>query len=193
MFLLIGVGLAFLVALVLGGRPARLGQARFRASYLILLALILQILIFSRWWQGQSGLGAMAAPLYVVSMVLLIVAVWLNRRVPGMALLGVGLALNAAVITANGGHMPASFQALQTAGLLEPGASFETLRVTNSSLITEGTPLWFLGDIFALPKPFPLANVFSVGDILIAAGASWFILAMMLRPPIGPKPEPSNL
>lgn len=188
MFLLVGVGLAFLVALVLGGRPARLAHVRFRASYLVLLALALQILIFSRWWQEQSSLGAMAAPLYVVSMALLIVAVWLNRRVPGLALLGVGLALNAAVITANGGHMPASFQALQTAGLLEPGASFETLRVTNSSLITEDTPLWFLGDIFALPKSFPLANVFSLGDILIAAGASWFLLATMLRPPTNPKP-----
>ncbi len=192
MFLLVGVGLAFLLALILGGRPARLAQARFRASWLVLVALALQILIFSRWWQEHSGLGATTAPLYIVSMLLLVVAVWLNRRVPGMALLGVGLLLNTAVITANGGHMPASFQALQTAGLLEPGASFETLRVTNSSLITENTPLWFLGDIFAIPHPFPLANVFSLGDILIAAGASWFILATTLRPP-KPTPEPHTL
>jgi MFS family permease len=34
--------------------------------------------------------------------------------------------------------------------------------------------LWFLGDVFALPAGFPMANVFSVGDVLIVVGA--FIL-----------------
>jgi hypothetical protein len=31
--------------------------------------------------------------------------------------------------------------------------------------------LAFLGDVFAIPRGWPLANVFSVGDVLIAVGA----------------------
>lgn len=42
-------------------------------------------------------------------------------------------------------------------------------RFTNSGPL-EAPRLWFLGDIFAIPSGFPLANVFSVGDVLILAG-----------------------
>ena len=33
--------------------------------------------------------------------------------------------------------------------------------------------LAFLGDVFSLPASWPLSNVFSVGDILIALGIVW--------------------
>ena len=36
--------------------------------------------------------------------------------------------------------------------------------------------LWFLGDVFALPARLPLANVFSVGDLLIGLGMIAFII-----------------
>ncbi len=37
----------------------------------------------------------------------------------------------------------------------------------------------FLGDIFVLPRPLPLANVFSIGDVLIGLGGALFILRTM--------------
>ena len=39
-----------------------------------------------------------------------------------------------------------------------------------------------LTDIFALPTWVPFANVFSVGDVLIAAGVVVVIVAAMRRP-----------
>jgi hypothetical protein len=33
--------------------------------------------------------------------------------------------------------------------------------------------LAFLGDVFSLPASWPLSNVFSVGDVLIALGVVW--------------------
>jgi Family of unknown function (DUF5317) len=33
--------------------------------------------------------------------------------------------------------------------------------------------LAFLGDMFHLPASWPLSNVFSIGDILIALGIAW--------------------
>jgi len=174
--------LALLLSLLMGGRLERLAQVHFRGSSLILFALGIQVVIFSSLWQRWVGASPWSQVLYVLSLFLLGVASWLNRRVPGVVLLASGLLLNAAVILANGGHMPTSFQALRSAGIVEPGATFESLRVTNSSLIDETTPLWFLGDIFAVPKALPLANVFSVGDVLIGLGAAWFLLANMRVP-----------
>jgi hypothetical protein len=36
-----------------------------------------------------------------------------------------------------------------------------------------GPRLAFLGDVFAVPASWPLSNVFSVGDMLIAVGLAW--------------------
>ena len=90
-----------------------------------------------------------------------------NRRVPGMALVALGAALNLLAITANGGVMPASAEALAAAGLpvAEPG--FE-----NSAALADPR-LAFLGDVFAIPASWPLSNVFSVGDVCIGAGLAW--------------------
>ena len=35
--------------------------------------------------------------------------------------------------------------------------------------------LAFLGDVFYIPASWPLSNVFSVGDVLIALGVAWAI------------------
>ncbi len=38
--------------------------------------------------------------------------------------------------------------------------------------MNEAPALWILTDIFALPPPMPFANVFSIGDVLIAIGVA---------------------
>ena len=66
--------------------------------------------------------------------------------------------------------MPASRAALRLAGL-----PVSAIPHNNSELATSGDHLRFLGDVFALPHSLPLANVFSIGDILIAIGLAWLI------------------
>ena len=39
-----------------------------------------------------------------------------------------------------------------------------------------------VGDILVLPRPFPFANVFSLGDVLIGVGAALFLVWTMRRP-----------
>jgi hypothetical protein len=177
MILLAVLALALAVSFILGGRLEGLGRIHVRHSYLILLALAIQILVFSAAWQASLSGSAWSSLLYGLSLALLLAAVWVNRRVPGLALLGVGLCCNALVILSNGGHMPASLAALRQAGILAADAAFDTLQANNSGLIGPGTALWFLGDVFAVPAAVPLANVFSVGDVLIALGGAWFIWA----------------
>ena len=115
--------------------------------------------------------------MYALSLGLLILTVWLNRSTPGFLVLGVGLLLNTIVILANGGHMPASLQALQGAGIATSQAAFEAGRTANSSVMNDSTLFWFLGDVFWVPQTLPLANVFSIGDVFIALGAIWFVVA----------------
>lgn len=170
---------ALLLSFLVGGRIERLAQVEFKRGYLVLIALGTQMLIFSSWGEGWAEILAWRSALYLLSLLLLIVAFWLNRRVPGMALLGVGLLLNSAVILANEGRMPVALEALKAAGMADSRAEFESMPSANSTLMGENTPLWFLGDIFAVPKQIPLANVFSVGDVLVGLGGAWFIFANM--------------
>ena len=179
MILLVFVAIGLILALILGGRIENLARVHFRLGYLVLLALAIQVMVFSPWWRRMVGTGFWVEVPYTLSLLLLLLAVWLNRRVPGLLLLGLGLFLNAAVILANGGRMPASLEALRMAGIADSTQSFAALPSTNSSLIGPDTPLWFLGDIFAIPKGIPLANVFSIGDVFIALGAIWFLFGVM--------------
>jgi MFS family permease len=83
-----------------------------------------------------------------------------------MWLIALGGAMNLVAIAANGGVIPASPAALLTAGRGLGTAGFR-----NSAALADPN-LAFLGDIFALPPPFPFHNVFSVGDLCIALGAA---------------------
>lgn len=171
---------SLIVALLRGGSLLRLGQLHIRHAYLILLGLALQLFIFSplgaRWepWIGY---------LYSASLALLLLAVALNRDLPGIRLLGLGLFLNLLVIAANGGLMPISVQAVRRAGLFDMIATLQaTGRHRHVALMDEGTKLWFLGDTIALGYPLPSAKVFSPGDILVALGAFIFLQWAMVGP-----------
>jgi hypothetical protein len=61
--------------------------------------------------------------------------------------------------------MPASAAALHRAGIIETTDHF-----ANSTPVGHAH-LQILGDVLAIPKGWPLANVFSIGDIVIVIGA----------------------
>lgn len=174
MFLLLFLLLGILFGLLSGGSFARLARIPFRYAWLVPLAFLLQILIFSSSFEVWRG--DITPWLYLLSILLLILAVALNLSLPGMKLLGLGLLLNLLVIMANGGRMPASLEGLAQAGLVERA---EAIRAVGSSsnlvALTGETRLPFLADIFFLPPWFPLRNVFSLGDVLIGLGAFFFI------------------
>jgi hypothetical protein len=79
-------------------------------------------------------------------------------------------------ITLNGGFMPADAGALALAGFDSSGDH------TNSVVLADPV-VQPLTDIFALPAWMPLANVFSVGDVLLGLGLVIVIVAAMRRRP----------
>jgi Family of unknown function (DUF5317) len=166
------VGLA--LALLLGGSLARLSRFRLKAIPLLYGALGLQLAAFPvhrGLWQTPDRL---AIALWLISYACLIVAAIRNLDVPGVPLVGLGIAANLGAILSNGGHMPALPRALEAAGLHYD---------VHYNSAADATPhLAMLVDRFAAPAWVPLANVYSIGDVLIAAGTFVFAVAVTGAP-----------
>ena len=161
MFLVAIVLASALAVPLLGGRLGALAEVRLRLPWLLPAALAMQVVALD-----LPGVpGRLRPPLHVASYLVAGAFLVANRRLPGMLLVGLGAAANLLAIGVNGGVMPASPAALAAAGLPPDPPGF-----ANSAVLADPR-LAFLGDVFAIPRGWPLANVFSVGDVLIAVGA----------------------
>ncbi len=180
MLLIYAVIIGVVAGLATGGKLQGLGQVRFRLWPVALAGLAFQVLLFST--PLADSVGRLGPSLYVLSTTLVLMALVVNVRQPGIPLVIVGALLNFVVIIANGGQMPASPEAM--AALMGSTAA-DAERFANSVPMS-GAVLGFLGDIFVLPRPFPLANVFSIGDVLIGIGGAWFVIRTMHRPVAAP-------
>jgi len=186
MILLAALLVAFAVGLLSGGKLSRLAALPLRLPWLALLGFGLQIYLL--YWPSAFA-PALLSPhtaILVCSYLLLLIFVWINRRLTGMIIVGLGLLMNLTVMLANGGYMPITPAAVTQVGheyelqTMEPGAR---LRNTKDVLLPrEQTNLWFLSDIFVAAPPFPIPSVFSPGDVVIALGASILVIAAMHRP-----------
>jgi len=157
------VAVAALSVPLFGGSLGKLATARIKGGWTIALALVLQVVIISviskqmLGWRGQ----AVELASYVLAVAFLVI----NRRVPWLWLVGLGGLCNLVAIGANAGVMPASPVALRAAGRVRHPGQF-----MNSTVLSHPHLAW-LGDNFSVPRTLPLANVFSVGDVLLAVGA----------------------
>jgi Na+/melibiose symporter-like transporter len=167
MFLLPSLALGFLFAVLLGGRPSRVLEVRFRLGWTILAALGIQIALFSRL--GDHIDPSLHGRVHLLSYAFLLLFAAANLKARTLMPVLLGLVLNAVAIAANGGRMPVSAAAAEAAGL-HPGA--------HTNVSESSHRLGFLGDVFALPRGMPLANVFSIGDLLIGFGMVAFILGV---------------
>jgi Family of unknown function (DUF5317) len=159
------------LGLLLGGKLGALAQVRLRAWWLFLAALGVQMVAFPFSFLPWTVDHRVASALWLVSYGLLVAGAVLNRRIRGVLIVAVGMGLNVTAIVANGGTMPVLPEAMRAAG-----GDHTTL---NNSTATSSPHLDWLVDRWAAPDWIPLANVFSVGDVLIAVGAAWIVLSAM--------------
>jgi hypothetical protein len=160
------LALAFLLLLLTvpaaGGRLSALEQFRLRWVWLVALAFAIQVLIVTVVPEGDETLHRVV---HVATYALAGACVVRNLDLRFVWVVALGGLLNFIAIAANGGVMPASRGALETAGLEVQSGSF-----ANSDFVDEAH-VSFLGDVFAIPAGWPGANVFSVGDVLMLLGA----------------------
>jgi len=144
--------------------PAGLLLHRWRWPWLVWVALLVQSVVLN-----VTLPWVLAPVMHVLTYVAALGFAWMNRRAAGVWIVAAGAFTNGATIAVNGGTLPASAAAAQAAGI-EQGSDF-----ANSAVLDNPVLPW-LGDVFAWPAPLPLANTFSVGDVLIVVGvwvAAW--------------------
>jgi hypothetical protein len=182
-FVLYAIPAGLLAGWLGGGRLDRLASLRLRWGALAIAAVAIQALLFSPLGAGVPDMAGRAV--YLASTATVLVVVVANGRIPGTWVIAAGAAANLAAIAANGGVMPADPGALAAAGIVLDGPS-------NSAVVAQPA-LRPLTDIFAIPAAVPLANVFSVGDVLIGVGVAVTVALAMRRPPnVLPSAGPRN-
>lgn len=161
--------LAALAGLAFGGTFAGLATTRMRLTVLAIVGLGLQVLPISGRTPSMWLLYVSFAVLFVFGVV--------NRRMPGIALVLLGILLNFTVIAANGG-MPVTRHALVASGqqdtltlLVDDGGAKHHLATSHDVLLP-------LADVI----PVPLVHqVVSPGDLVTYAGLISLVVASMRR------------
>ncbi|NND73880.1 MAG: DUF5317 domain-containing protein [Ilumatobacter sp.] len=166
MILIVATLVGVLSASLGGGDLRRIAALPLRHLWVVWVAILAQIVVFGLLVQVLPE--GLTNALHLVTYGFALSFLWLNRHLPGAAAIGVGAACNLAAISANGGVMPASPGAWQRAGF----DKIPELQAANSHVLDD-PKLAFLGDVFAVPEAWPLSNVFSLGDIVIALAATY--------------------
>jgi membrane protein required for beta-lactamase induction len=178
MLVLIVLGVALVSSLLTGGRLRYIENFHLKALPLGVGAFVIQLLIFTS--RGESLLGALLPGGYVLTLLMLLAFLLLNRRVFGVPILLVGLMLNVLVIGANHGRMPADPQALVATG---QGSHAEELvrdgTAANVVLMSDRTHLNLLGDYIVLPFLGDMGSAYSAGDLVALVGEVALVFGMV--------------
>lgn len=173
--LLAGMGRAW-------ARGSEITAPALRWPWLVWVALVPQLLAFYLPWAGRWLPDALAPLILVGSQLLLLVFAWANRRQAGIWLLGLGLFLNLLVIVLNGGLMPIRPHVVMALIPQAPPGAWQVGERLGAGkdivLPEEATRLPWLSDYFLLPAWSPRRAAFSLGDVIIASGAFWFLWSL---------------
>jgi len=179
MIFLYAIAVGVLLGYALGGRLSRLLALKLRALWLVVGALLIQVLIFP-FFTDTPVIPYGTAALHGASYGL--VALWLvlNLRIRPLWALGGGAVLNLLTVLVNGGAMPASPRALELSGLSDIAAILAHGEPYGNLVgMSASTRLNFLGDWIPLPSWLPFARPMSVGDVVILVGLAWLLVSGM--------------
>lgn len=167
MVLWAGIALGLMVGLGLAAwNRVRYEAPKFHHLWLVPVAFLVQRLEQSKDYP------------IIMSQIMFLAFIYLNRVLPGMNSLLIGAALNFAVMAANSGRMPIS---PETASRLFPQENLwdypagTLIGAKDILLPPEQTRFEWLADRFLPPNWLPYQFAFSLGDVFIAAGAFWLL------------------
>lgn len=166
--------LAVIIGFLMKGNLKNLANIEIKGLYIVIIAFLLEAFDIISIRKGMLHVGTFTLIMDIIMYSLLLLFVVKNIKNPYIVMIGIGFALNAAAIFANGGAMPVSLSAVRAVGLSDNVASMGLY-----TLIGGNTKLWFLGDI--IPYTLFNINIISIGDIISAAGVMLLIIANMRK------------
>jgi hypothetical protein len=171
-YAVVAVVVGALAGLATGGHPRNLAGHRFRAWPFLIAGVVAQVA--AGFLTGTAGLSSL-----LISYAAIAAFAAANIRVPWMALVVAGLALNIVTIAVNAG-MPVRRQAVVDAGITSR-AGLSRLDVHGKHHLERSDDhLMAISDIIPVP---PLRQVLSVGDVLMMIGVAGVIAVLLRRPP----------
>ena len=178
-----GIALGLVLGLLAGGTFWNLGTIRLRRLDLLILAVFVRFGTELLLNAHVAAVDLIRLPLLAGSFGLLLLALWPNRRYPGISLAFIGVLSNAIVIVVNGGFMPIWSRSLELSGLTPADVSSTLHFILPNAL--DANFLLHLGpfaDVIPVPLPF-IQNVASVGDAFLTFGLGFFLFAAVVRVP----------
>ncbi|HER23538.1 MAG TPA: hypothetical protein ENO17_00510 [Candidatus Atribacteria bacterium] len=173
--------LSIIIGLLRNGKLSSLSQISLKKIELIVLACAIQAgLIFL----GSKKLKIIldySSYMIIFSYIVLLMAVWNNKKLKGMNIIFLGIVFNFIVIVVNGGHMPVLLSSLYKAGLNDFALVLKEGSYVTHTLITDKTLFGFLADVIPLPPPFPDPSVVSAGDFLMFCGVFSLVQDAMMK------------
>lgn len=170
----VALAVAMALAVASGGTLERLATVRLRGEVVLVSVLLLQFAL--PWLKLGGAAGRLAYAVWFATFPVMVLICLLNYRAPGMAIAGLGLALNAAVIGANGG-MPVSAAVVAS---MSPGAFAIQEGDFVHVAMSAATRLPILADVLPVPGPAGMRGVASAGDVLLVCGACGVVAASMV-------------
>lgn len=167
------------IGLLRGGHVRHIGGAGFRRWPVLVAGVVLQAV--ASWLPDSVGVAAVVASFGV-----LLVFALSNLRFAGMAVVSIGMAMNAATIAVNGG-MPVREEAIVAAGIGEPGELATVDLGPKRHLADDSDRLMVLSDIVPVAAT---REVLSFGDLVISLGIADVAYHLLRRRPPRGVPSP---
>ncbi|RKD23568.1 hypothetical protein SAMN02745883_01385 [Caminicella sporogenes DSM 14501] len=174
--LLIGI----IIGIVKKGRLSNLSYVRFRGWILIIFALFINILLI---FQSKIPIiNGYEHYLYTFGLVLIMAVLAMNLNKKGMWIILLGVFMNFVTVVVNGFKMPIYFEGLKVAGLNNMLYMIKSGYIANYIDLHEAVG-WtkYISKFIVLPKPYPLAKVMSIGDLIMSLGIIRFLYGEMTR------------
>lgn len=172
--------IGLVISYLAGGRLRYITEHSLRGLFLPILAFAIEAFapVLARW---------IALPVHSwhfisvsVEYFLLFLFCGLNIRKKPLWVITAGVAMNFAVIAANGFRMPVTPVVYDYPSLLPTVERIASGELFEYVLTGYDAPLWFLGD--TIPVPFLGIGLASLGDFFLAAGVGWLIFMLMREP-----------
>jgi len=173
--------ISIIIGLLRNGKLSRLSQISLTKIELIVLACLIQAGLIFLGSKKVKFVLDYSSYMIILSYIVLLLAVWYNKKLKGIKIITLGIILNFIVILANGGHMPVLLNSLYKAGLDDFALVLKEGTYVTHTIITEKTLFGFLADVIPLSPPFPDPSVVSAGDFLMFYGVFSLIQNAMLK------------